>query len=159
VVAKMRTYWIAAIDPGGTSGWALGELGADGGIRSVSYGEAEDPYELADFLLNNRLHVCVVEDFVAYAGRSHTGQKAETGFSPILVQGILRGWERKAHLDLQWELQSAANAKGIITDERLKSMGYWIKGQPHARDALRHLALFGRRMANHEVQVRDREEE
>lgn len=41
-------------------------------------------------------------------------------------------------------LQSSSDAKRTVTDERLKRWGFWVEGQPHARDALRHLLLFMR---------------
>jgi len=41
-------------------------------------------------------------------------------------------------------LQSASD-KATINDERLKRLGLWAKGEQHARDANRHLALYLRK--------------
>lgn len=38
--------------------------------------------------------------------------------------------------------QSAAQAKGVVTDKRLKSWGLWVPGQQHARDAIRHAVTY-----------------
>lgn len=38
--------------------------------------------------------------------------------------------------------QTPAQAKGFATDARLKGWDLWIPGQRHARDSLRHLALW-----------------
>lgn len=35
-----------------------------------------------------------------------------------------------------------AQAKSFATDDRLKHWNLWVKGNPHARDSLRHLCLF-----------------
>lgn len=43
------------------------------------------------------------------------------------------------------EWQQASAAKGTVTDERLKRMGLWVRGEEHTRDALRHLVLCARR--------------
>lgn len=44
--------------------------------------------------------------------------------------------------------QSASLAMTSVTDERLKSWGYWERtaGQPHARDAIRHDLTFLKRL-------------
>ena len=41
--------------------------------------------------------------------------------------------------EIYW--QTPAQAKGFMTDERLKRAGAWVKGKPHERDAWRHLIL------------------
>jgi hypothetical protein len=39
-------------------------------------------------------------------------------------------------------LQLPAEAKRLVIDRRLKELGWWQPGKDHARDALRHLALW-----------------
>lgn len=41
--------------------------------------------------------------------------------------------------------QSPSEAKGTVTDERLRRWGLYRKGSPHARDALRHAVYFCRK--------------
>lgn len=53
-----------------------------------------------------------------------------------------------SELELPLYQQQASAAKGVMTDKRLKLMGLWIKGQPHARDAIRHLVIATRRAAS-----------
>lgn len=48
-------------------------------------------------------------------------------------------------LDLWDYSQTAADAKSIITDERLRRWGLWVPGNNHENDACRHLILHLRR--------------
>lgn len=58
--------------------------------------------------------------------------------------------ERTALLnDAKIVMQSRATAKSTITDERLKAMGFWLRGQEDdERDALRHALTALRRAKN-----------
>lgn len=38
--------------------------------------------------------------------------------------------------------QMASIAKGFMTDSKLRSWGFWIKGKKHTRDAIRHAATY-----------------
>lgn len=42
-------------------------------------------------------------------------------------------------------LQQPANAKSVVTDERLRLYGLWTKGSDHCRDATRHAMLCAMR--------------
>lgn len=100
----------------------------------------------------------VVEDFVLRGGQTHN--PVRSGLSPDRVQAMLHalllvdaagsggsgGSGGSAGVlgvgQIMW--LSASMAKTTITDERLKYMGLYVKGKPHARDALRH-AITGYR--------------
>jgi hypothetical protein len=38
--------------------------------------------------------------------------------------------------------QTAAQAKALVTDDKVKAMGLWHTGWPHAMDATRHLLFY-----------------
>jgi hypothetical protein len=83
----------------------------------------------------------VIEDFIL---RERT--KSRNLLSPVrltagIVQEVLR-----SPIQMGLTIQSPSDAKGTVTDERLKALGLWQVGQIHARDACRHLALFLRRL-------------
>ena len=92
----------------------------------------------------------VIEDFLLRPPKSgqrgaNVGSRDRSGLSAPRVSLSLVTW-----LDvLDWngangvglKLQSAANAKHVINDQRLRSAGLWVRGSEHARDALRHMAL------------------
>ncbi len=48
------------------------------------------------------------------------------------------------HEGIDFVLQTPAEAKGLAQDQALKNLGWYdaVRGQEHARDALRHLVLF-----------------
>lgn len=43
-------------------------------------------------------------------------------------------------------VQQASEAKGSITDDRLKDWGLWVRGKRHGRDAIRHAVLRWRKV-------------
>jgi hypothetical protein len=47
----------------------------------------------------------------------------------------------------RWYYQQPSDAKGVVTDARLRAAGLWVKGQQHARDAIRHACLGFRKEA------------
>lgn len=54
------------------------------------------------------------------------------------VDGELRRWEPS--------FQSASDAKGVVTDGRLRDWNMYAEGPDHARDAVRHAALHLRKL-------------
>lgn len=153
-----------AVDPGETTGWAAGYVQVGGGSLEVEeHGEiscafdefgSDGVLELADEAshwfaqadADAARRVLVIEDFTLRHGVMLSGRSA---LSPVRVASGLVSvlLDRMLLLDaVRW--QSASDAKGVITDERLKRMGLWIKGKPHARDAVRHLVIAGRKIAD-----------
>lgn len=84
----------------------------------------------------------VVEDFII---RERT--KRRDLLSPVrITAGFATALEMNKDVVCQWETpQSPSNMKTSITDDRLKRMHLWQVGQPHARDALKHLVLHLRK--------------
>lgn len=123
---------IFAVDPGKRTGWALWAPGS-----TVESGECEhfDFLRFAqDEVDSNTVVVC--ENFlITYA----TLKKSRQTWSLEQI-GALRYWCWRE--DAEFVLQTPAEAKGFATDDRLKHLGWWQKGQRHANDALRHLLLY-----------------
>jgi hypothetical protein len=142
---------VAGVDPGGTTGWVVGDAW-EGQFYCTQHGQF--PYqegacaELAAFFVASGVAAVVIEDFVLYAGRSHTGATGSTGLSPVVVTSELRVELRHAGFEGSIAVQMAAQAKGIVTDDRLRRWRLWFPGEPHARDAARHAALYARRLVN-----------
>lgn len=128
---------IFAVDPGGTTGWAMAM--ADG---TVTYGQ-EKPLPFCSLAHGYILaaveageHIEVVSE--SYTIHSGTAQKSRQ-YDALEQIGTLRYltfWLTGGELILQ----SPADAKRLITNPKLKALGYWAVGMDHARDALRHLA-------------------
>lgn len=83
----------------------------------------------------------VIEDFILRERTKQRNLLAPVRLTAGLVQEVLRSDKL-----IGITLQSASDAKSVVTDERLKALGLWQVGQQHARDAIRHLALFLRRL-------------
>ncbi len=73
----------------------------------------------------------VVENFVPRGGALTTQPDALHIIGFIKGMAHIHGWG--------FILQSPAEAKSWATNEKLKRAGWWVVGQDHARDALRHL--------------------
>lgn len=129
---KQSAMRVLSIDPGKTSGWALHET--DG---QVSAGQLPhfDMIETA-WTQIPRCNVVVCESFII---TTSTVKKTQETWSLRQI-GAFEWMARR--LGVPFVLQSPASAKTFSTDDKLHKMGWWIKGQDHGRDALRHLLLY-----------------
>lgn len=85
-----------------------------------------------------RLTHVVVEDFIV-----RSGSQERNLLTPVrLSSGLFNELHASSGFPIHWNFQSAADAKGTVDDDMLKSMGLYFKGQQHARDAARHLVRF-----------------
>ena len=134
----------AAYDPGGTSGWARFEPGSDY-VTCGQIGPQEHHDEL--FLhLDTFRHWAEKDKFKLRLVYESFQFRQFTGFDKTKVElwsveyiGVIKLF-CSIHR-LQPVAQTASIAKGFISDEKLKRLG-WYKitaGLPHARDSLRHL--------------------
>lgn len=152
----MVEFCVLAVDPGGVSGVAwvrfkLDELrDIEGLLRSklecgeVAGGFLDQCKRLSRALeVVNPTHV-VVENFMLRVGGPMLSRT--DGLIPVRLIGAIEllVWQRDPALC--FNLQNASSAKSIATDARLKDWGLWMVGQDHARDAIRHLVVFLRRL-------------
>lgn len=159
---------IIAIDPGGTTGWVRGyfpmgnlvdrksalwvgvevEYGQVGGDRD----EDGQAIEL-DRLLAGHVGPVVVESFSLRQFRRDSDLLA-----PVRIEAkldyIIRLINNARQLETAKEIQrkgiyktsqTPALAKQTGTDDRLREIGLYVPGMPHARDAMRHLFTYARR--------------
>jgi hypothetical protein len=123
---------VVAVDPGKTTGVAVWT----GGLGAVSC-QFEDKHEFYQWA---ELHVTTQTTFVV---ENFVPRKGALTWVPDSLHII--GWiEGRVW---QWGypkfvLQSPAQAKSFATDDKLRRLGWWVPGQDHARDALRHLVVF-----------------
>lgn len=131
---------IVALDPGGTTGWATYDdfNGAD----SFSLGQLEGDdhhLQLYDFLghmqVQNFVVVCESFEFRQNRQRDNINlmSREYIGVTKLFAQ------ERMGRPVV---FQTAAMAKGFVTDEKLKAMGLWWRGKRHGMDAMRHLIYY-----------------
>lgn len=141
---------VLAVDPGETTGWALWRGGEEGVATfrngAVVWGQIgpargrEGEIEAVGHLVRKVSDgdIVVVEDFILRP----TGNARRSGLSPVRITARLETLCAARGLDVEWVYQQASAAKGVVTDTRLRDLGLWVRGQVHARDALRHLVLY-----------------
>lgn len=127
---------VLAVDPGLRSGWALWCPDA---LDPPWEARVYDPMPLLAFTeqeLDHGLNLVVCE---AYRITAATAQKSQQHWSLELI-GALRWLAYKA--GVEFVLQTPAEAKSFVPDQRLRDLGMWTPGkEDHARDATRHLVL------------------
>ncbi|MEM3041551.1 MAG: hypothetical protein QXG97_05965, partial [Nitrososphaerota archaeon] len=128
-------YKVVGIDPGETAGLCLFQGPTLCKATQVKGDVPQQAGILCSFLRETRPCVVVMEDYRVYPWRAkqHTWNSLHT---PRLIGAI----EYVCYvLNLRLRRQTAQQAKGFCTDEKLRSWGLWVEGQKHARDAIRHV--------------------
>ena len=126
---------LIAVDPGETTGYAVF---IDTRLDHYAQVSADDIWGAAKwletFIKKYNPKVVVVEDYRVYSWRAKQHTWSDL-FNPRLIGGreVLFGMH-----DVPLIKQQPQVAKGFCTDDKLKSWGFWMKGQPHVRDAIRH---------------------
>ncbi len=131
--------FLLCLDPGETTGWAAftnGRLSESGQLDSTS-DTANGLHTLLHHRFAGKPDHLVAEDYRVYAHRvlQHTNSSL---FTPRLLGMIEAESELNA---IPLTLQMATQAKGFVSDQRLKDWGMWTT-QRHARDAIRHGIYF-----------------
>lgn len=124
---------VIALDPGGTTGYAIGEI-LDKPPMLIEYSEQRfDESGLYGWLEEKDPDYLVCEDF-AYRNRARAG----LDLTPVKLIGIIAMYAN-LHRGCILYMQTASQGKGHFSNEHLKSLGVYKKGLGHGRDALRHL--------------------
>jgi hypothetical protein len=76
----------------------------------------------------------VVESYRIY--QSKMAQHVHSDVPTLRLIGAIEMLAAMQQVPIVW--QSAAEAKGFITDEKLQAWGMWSEDSKHARDAIRH---------------------
>jgi hypothetical protein len=131
--AEKREDVVFAIDPGGTTGWAVWTNG------SVKVGQTKGQIEFMtqawEALLKYRPTI-VIETYTITQRTATLSRQYEA----LELIGALR-WG--AHLyGLEFVMQAPRAAKLFSTDEKLKTVGFYKPGVGHGNDAARHLLLY-----------------
>lgn len=136
----MGNYRIIALDPGGTTGWALYDVDSDNNEKWTC-GQI-GPHEHHDELFSHleRLHV---QSFTVVCESFEFRQNAQRNNLNLMSKeyiGIVKLFGQQRNVPVVF--QTAGQAKPFVTDEKLKIMGHYTPGMKHARDAYRHLILY-----------------
>lgn len=126
-------YRILAFDPGGTTGYKLYDSETD----TFSGGQLEPNHHFKLWSMLNDLKInAVVYETFEYRNKSRAGLVLDSRE----YIGIIRLFE--AMYSIPTTKQTPAQAKGFVSDARLKRGGLWVPGHPHENDACRHLIYY-----------------
>lgn len=119
-----------ALDPGKTTGIAWRE--ENGELRGLQWPGDSIWVVLNGFHSTVGITELVVEDFISRPGPAINLSASET-IGRIYAWCELEG--------LAPVMQTPSAAKVVVTNDRLRAAGGWLRSQNHARDAMRHLLL------------------
>lgn len=137
--------FVMALDPGGTTGWALfnpllphvlcGQLSGNHHLNLFSYLQetVEPPTVLRESVI-----VCESFQFRQFTGFD----KSKVQLDSVEYIGVVKLFSQQFGVPVQF--QTASLAKHFVSDEKLRRMD-WYKptaGLVHARDALRHIIYY-----------------
>lgn len=130
---------LLTLDPGQTTGWAHWY---DSGLSS--YGQwntfpVKDCIKMLDEQISSDvIQAVVMEEYRVYAHKTEDHAQNDMHTSRLIgaieCLCVLRG--------VPYRMQGAGIVKNWATDEKLKAWDMWIKGERHARDAIRHGIYF-----------------
>jgi hypothetical protein len=159
---------LLCLDPGETTGWCLfrkGQLTEYDQIATVNLSDEGKQGSkvlqwkpLIELFRKTQPTYVVCENYRVYAHKleRHSNSQVETlrligGIDLICsmtmhISLLCDAWfscdEYKDEHAIPITYQMAAQAKGFITDERLKDWDFWKPGMKHSRDAIRHGLYF-----------------
>lgn len=130
---------ILSFDPGGTTGWALIEFDKTSS-KLLDYGQITGGYKgFKEFYLNQNYDADII---VCESFHLRTGQKS-VNLEPCYVIGVLYALTDK-HIFFY-----PPSYKVFCDNDALKRLEFYVKGQEHARDAIRHAIVYLRIEINH----------
>lgn len=128
---------ILAVDPGLESGYAVfsrEEKYDDTFFSTSERGELKFLDEIIPYI--TRYDAVICEDYIV---NKNTIEKSRQNYSLEII-GALR---YSCHFyDIQFVLQTPAQAKSFATNDKLKKLGWFSGGAGHADDAARHLLVY-----------------
>lgn len=133
-VGAALSYKVLAVDPGGTTGYAIFYVNGDV-IKMIDCGQIKGYSGLDRFVSIARPSVLVIEEFRVRINAAVIGATLET----IEVVGVAK---YLAGLYEAMVVLQQPSQKTFFNDERLKALGLYQVGQQHARDAIRHALYY-----------------
>lgn len=125
-------FTILSLDPGVTTGYAYGEVN-DGVFRYVGAGQHKLSVDGLWRLLEGVSPLYILAESFEFRQQQRDGLVL---YSRNLL-GVSELW-CKLH-DAYFYEQSASVGKGYYSDDQLRNAGVYLRGRPHANDAIRHL--------------------
>ncbi len=150
-----EAYQVISLDPGGTTGWAIFSVHPEAmtGDPDIPIMANIEWWTAGQFTGRQDDQV----DQIVAMVRSWPGARLVTEdfkvrqlnaeLSPVEINAMVLRETRPRY----WVKQMPSLAMDTVTDERQKLWGFWIPGQEHARDAVKHNITFLKRRKEFEV--------
>lgn len=135
---------IYSFDPGETTGWCHISIHEDGEVGVFNCGET-DHLGIGNMLFDNQAlkHVLskkeietvfVIEKFIMNSKITQSPWSLET-------TGLIRYFALRYNVPLI-DTQKPSEVKNLITNDVIKRAGFWVPGQGHAMDSVRHCLWY-----------------
>lgn len=142
---------VLALDPGETTGWSVWDSHDNSThYELVRAGQLPTWDKEAKPQTNKCIVPCVrnfrqfldevkPDEVVMESYRVYEWKAENHSWSDVPTLRIIGSFETWLHnANIPYFFQTAQVAKQFVTDERLQEWGFWLKGQRHARDSMRH---------------------
>ncbi len=131
---------VLALDPGKTTGYCVFigyTLHQSGQIDTSTITEGSKA--ILGLITGHKPNLVVVEDYRVYSWKAK-----QHSFSDLHTSRLIGSVETLCALNNLPEpvKQMAGTVKQFCSNERLEEWGFYVKGQPHARDAIRHACYY-----------------
>lgn len=139
---------LLCLDPGETTGWSLFENGVP--TRAGQVKTIEDWFVIMELFDTTQPTHVIYENYRVYANKFD-----RHAFSEVYTLRLIGAIEFMCSVlyKIPYTNQMAVQAKGFVTDDKLKQWGYYNMGPKHARDSLRHgiyYLLFNKELVSNE---------
>jgi len=136
-----------AIDPGGTTGWAVWDSEHDGFVSGETKGRFEFRAQFDNFTdsYTNTEITFIIENFTISARTLKTA----LDYSALRIIGYVELECEARDYTLDWQMPGQIKSTTTVgTDINLKKIDWYLAGHGgHANDAARHLLVFVRNLA------------
>ena len=133
---------LLAFDPGEVSGCCVFKCGKPVEFRQLpTVNKKTRDYEwsvIEEFIDEINPDVVIIENYRIYAHK--LDQHSSSDVPTLQLIGAIKYMLYKRNIP--YKLQMAQQAKGFVTDAKLKEWGMWDIGHKHARDACRHCVYY-----------------
>ncbi|MNB67157.1 hypothetical protein D3C75_136420 [compost metagenome] len=129
---------LLSLDPGETTGWSLFEHGKliEAGQAKTFEGGWQEIHDLFEYV---GATMVIYENYRVYEHKlsRHANSEVYTLRLVGVIEYLCEIQHKIPHFN-----QMAHQAKGFVTDEKLKAWNMYKTGQKHARDSIRHGIYF-----------------
>ena len=133
---------LLAFDPGETTGCCVFKDGKPVEFRQLpTVNKKTRDYEwsiIEEFIDEIKPDAVIIENYRIYAHKLE--QHSSSDVPTLQLIGAIKYMLFKRNIP--YKLQMAQQAKGFVTDAKLKAWGMWDIGHKHARDACRHCVYY-----------------